>query len=86
MPLFSSNLPKYTGPFPVGTVDVESPVEIRNINNAKFQDGKPAFEVSSTKYNHCEQSFHRLPRIIVDMNLPFDLRSKQYYSAYTTQP
>ncbi|KAJ9602593.1 hypothetical protein H2200_012786 [Cladophialophora chaetospira] len=38
-PLMSSNLPQYTGPYNVGTIDVEVPVETRSINNATFREG-----------------------------------------------
>ncbi|KAF2212337.1 hypothetical protein CERZMDRAFT_41243 [Cercospora zeae-maydis SCOH1-5] len=44
-PLFASNLPKYTGPYSVGAIDVEVPVrEPRKINDTIFKHNKePAF-------------------------------------------
>ena len=47
-PLMSSHLPAYTGPYTVGAIDVEVPVEARSIHNATFKDGgHSAFKVSS---------------------------------------
>ena len=50
MPLLSQPLPKYTGKFHVGTVDIEVPVEDeRSIGNVVFRsDGKPALKVSNS--------------------------------------
>ena len=46
MPLFSSNLPAYTGRYPVGVVDIEAPCDKRTISDITIKaDGKPAFEV-----------------------------------------
>lgn len=45
MPLLSSSLPDYTGPYSVGTIDVESGVETRKVHDATFKNGAPAFEV-----------------------------------------
>ena len=46
MPFFSSNLPEYTGPYPVGTIDIESPCDGRLTSDIDFKaTGKPAFEV-----------------------------------------
>ncbi|KAL1304861.1 hypothetical protein AAFC00_003785 [Neodothiora populina] len=51
MPLLSSNLPDYTGPYSVGTVDVESPVDARLIHDVRFKDGKPAFELETVLFS-----------------------------------
>lgn len=48
MPWFSSNLPAYTGPYSVGTIDIESPCDGRLTSDLKFAaTGEPAFQVSS---------------------------------------
>lgn len=51
-PLFASKLPKYTGPFDVGTVDVEVPVtEPRTVVDGVFKKGgKPAFELDTVLF------------------------------------
>lgn len=51
-PLFSSNLPRYTGPHNVGAIDIEIPVrEPRQVHNAVFKDGgKPAFELQTVLF------------------------------------
>jgi platelet-activating factor acetylhydrolase len=48
-PLLASNLPQYTGPYAVGTIDVESPVEPRRvISTFKRKDnGEPAFPLDT---------------------------------------
>lgn len=52
-PLFSSALPAYTGPYTVGTIDVEIPVETRLINEARLKDGDiAAFQVRRTTILH----------------------------------
>lgn len=38
-------LPAYTGPYGVGTFDVEVPVEPRNVTNTTLAAGGPAFLV-----------------------------------------
>ena len=46
MPLLSSNLPPYTGPYDVGAIDIEAPCDGRRTHNATFKkSGKPAFQV-----------------------------------------
>lgn len=47
MPLLSSKLPPYTGPYGVGTIDIEVPAKKpRTIGNAVLKDsGRPAFQV-----------------------------------------
>lgn len=51
-PLFASRLPKYTGPYDVGAIDVEVPVqEPRQIVDTVFQkDGKPAFQLDTVLF------------------------------------
>ncbi|KAK3669585.1 hypothetical protein LTR78_010523 [Recurvomyces mirabilis] len=52
MPFFSSKLPAYTGPYKVGTIDIEAPVEKRNISEARFANGgKPAFELETVLFS-----------------------------------
>ncbi|KAH9819317.1 Platelet-activating factor acetylhydrolase, isoform II [Teratosphaeria destructans] len=52
MPILSSNLPKYTGDFDVGVIDVEAPCEKRKLNDAtlKGTDG-PAFELETVLFS-----------------------------------
>jgi len=46
MPLLSSNLPSYTGPYPVGTIDLEAPCQPRVISDVTIKStGDPAFKV-----------------------------------------
>ncbi|KAK5943167.1 hypothetical protein PMZ80_004173 [Knufia obscura] len=51
-PLFSSNLPRYTGPHDVGAIDIEVPVrEPRQIHGAVFKDNaEPAFELQTVLF------------------------------------
>lgn len=52
MPFFSSPLPEYTGEYNVGTIDIEAPVEKRNISESKFRDtGKPAFKLETVLFS-----------------------------------
>ncbi len=52
MPLFSSKLPQYSGPYKVGVVDIETPVEKRKISDAVLKDsGKPAFELETVLFS-----------------------------------
>ncbi|TKA82724.1 hypothetical protein B0A55_01280 [Friedmanniomyces simplex] len=52
MPLFSSALPAYTGEYDVGTIDIEVPVEKRNISETVFKHGgKPAFELETVLFS-----------------------------------
>ena len=47
MHLLSSDLPPYTGEYDVGAIDIEVPVEERNVGRAVFKDsGESAFKVS----------------------------------------
>lgn len=44
--MLSSALPPYTGDYQVGAIDLEVPVEPRNVGKSVYKDtGKPAFEV-----------------------------------------
>ena len=46
VPLAASSLPPYTGPYDVGTIDVELPCTRRKISDATFKaTGLPAFQV-----------------------------------------
>lgn len=51
-PFFSSNLPRYTGPYDVGALDVEVPVrEPRLIDKAVFKDNdEPAFKLDTVLF------------------------------------
>ncbi|KAK1983913.1 PAF-acetylhydrolase family member [Colletotrichum cereale] len=51
-PLLASNLPKYSGPYEVGTIDVEVPVRTpRNISDEVLaSNGKPAFELETVLF------------------------------------
>lgn len=51
-PLFASKLPKYTGRFDVGAIDIEVPVvEPHNIVNSVFkQNGEPAFRLDTVLF------------------------------------
>ena len=52
MPFFSSKLPKYSGEYNVGTIDIEVPVEKRRISDARLRDtGKPAFELETVLFS-----------------------------------
>ena len=52
VPFFSSDLPPYTGPYDVGTVDLEIPLESRQISDAIFKDtGLPAFELETVLFS-----------------------------------
>ena len=42
----SSSFPPYSGEYDVGTIDIETPCQTREISDAIFKStGKPAFEV-----------------------------------------
>lgn len=46
-PVFSSELPAYTGHYGVGAIDIEAPIEKRTVRDARFKHGgQPAFQVS----------------------------------------
>ncbi|KAJ9633648.1 hypothetical protein H2204_006854 [Knufia peltigerae] len=50
-PLLSSNLPAYTGPYQVGTIDLEAPCDPRRINDATLKEGHhPAFQVETVLF------------------------------------
>ncbi|KAK5110212.1 hypothetical protein LTR62_006208 [Meristemomyces frigidus] len=52
MPFFSSKLPAYTGPYKVGTIDIEAPVERQRTSDAVFKhDGGPAFEMETVLFS-----------------------------------
>jgi len=53
MPFFSSKLPPYTGPYDVGTIDLEVPCEDkRQLSEAVFRDtGKPAFALDTVLFS-----------------------------------
>ncbi|KAI0428124.1 PAF acetylhydrolase [Xylaria sp. FL1042] len=52
LPLFASPLPMYTGPYPVGTIDIESSVSSpRAIDTARFKDSQQnAFELQTVLF------------------------------------
>lgn len=52
-PLLASRLPAYTGPYDVGAVDIEVPLnQPRRVNDITFvRDGKPAFEVETVLFS-----------------------------------
>ncbi|KAF2724036.1 hypothetical protein K431DRAFT_282303 [Polychaeton citri CBS 116435] len=51
MPLLSSPLPKYDGPYDVGTVDIEAPCERRQFGDVHLKDtGAPAFELETVLF------------------------------------
>ncbi|THZ07356.1 PAF acetylhydrolase [Aureobasidium pullulans] len=52
MPLLSSNLPAYTGPHSVGTIDIESPCDGRKTSDVKFKsNGQPAFLLETVLFS-----------------------------------
>ena len=52
MPLLSSPLPEYSGPYKVGTVDIEAPCEKRRVSDAVFKGtDKPAFELDTVLFS-----------------------------------
>ena len=51
-PLLASKLPQHTGPYVVGTIDVEVPCEHRVINDLRRKDtGEPAFELDTVLFS-----------------------------------
>ncbi|SMR52089.1 unnamed protein product [Zymoseptoria tritici ST99CH_1A5] len=51
MPLLSSKLPKPSGQFDVGTIDIEAPCERRRIDDFVFKaTGRPAFEIETVLF------------------------------------
>lgn len=52
MPLLSSPLPNYSGPYNVGTVDIEAPCDKRKIaDNVLKSTGEPAFELQTVLFS-----------------------------------
>lgn len=52
MPFFSSALPRYTGQYEVGTIDIEAPCDGRRVNDAVFaHNGQPAFELETVLFS-----------------------------------
>ena len=52
MPLLSSPLPEYSGPYKVGTVDIEAPCGTRRVSDAVFKGtDKPAFELDTVLFS-----------------------------------
>lgn len=52
-PLLASKLPKHTGPYEVGTIDIEAPLdEPRLISNTTYSDGgEPAFKLETVLFS-----------------------------------
>ena len=51
-PLLSSNLPEYTGPYKVGTIDIESPCKPSRIGDVVYKDsGEPAFVLDTVLFS-----------------------------------
>ena len=51
-PLFASKLPRYAGPYPVGTIDIEAPCSERGINPFKLKgSGHPAFPLETVLFS-----------------------------------
>lgn len=52
MPLFSSRLPKYSGEYEVGTIDIEAPCDQRLINDAVYRDsGEHPFRLDTVLFS-----------------------------------
>jgi platelet-activating factor acetylhydrolase len=52
MPILSDSLPVYLGEYEVGTIDLEVPVQRRNISDAVFKHtGEPAFQLDSVLFS-----------------------------------
>ena len=50
-PLFASRLPQYTGTYPVGAIDLESPCEPRQISEFRTKaTGEPAFQLDTVLF------------------------------------
>jgi platelet-activating factor acetylhydrolase len=50
-PLLASKLPQYTGPHPVGAIDIESPCEHRSISSFKVREtGEPALQLDTVLF------------------------------------
>lgn len=50
-PLLSSRMPPYTGPYSVGTIDLEIPRQPHRVGNEFFENGSPAFEVETVLFS-----------------------------------
>ncbi|PLB51646.1 PAF acetylhydrolase [Aspergillus steynii IBT 23096] len=50
-PFFSSDMPPYSGPYAVGTVDLEVPRPPRRAGEEFFRDGSPAFELETVLFS-----------------------------------
>ena len=72
-PLLASRLPQYTGPYPVGAVDIESPCEQQQISSFKLAEtGKAAFQLetvlftlyypATTKRSRSKSLHHWIPK------------------------
>ena len=54
MPILSDSLPVYSGEYEVGTIDLEVPVQRRNISDAVFKHtGEPAFQLDTVSKSMC---------------------------------
>ncbi|KAF7185220.1 Platelet-activating factor acetylhydrolase 2, cytoplasmic [Pseudocercospora fuligena] len=52
MPFFSHPLPRYSGEYDVGTIDIEAPCQRRNLSDATFKEtGRPAFELETVLFS-----------------------------------
>lgn len=50
-PLLASRLPQYTGPHPVGAIDIESPCEQQQVSSFKLAEtGQPAFQLETVLF------------------------------------
>ncbi|KAK1144921.1 hypothetical protein N8T08_004636 [Aspergillus melleus] len=49
-PFLSSDMPPYSGPYAVGTVDLEVPRPSRHAGEEYFRDGSPAFEIETVLF------------------------------------
>lgn len=49
-PLLASRLPQYTGPHPVGAIDIESPCEQRIVSDFKTKAGDAAFQLDTVLF------------------------------------
>lgn len=50
-PFLSSDMPPYSGPYSVGTIDVEIPRQSQRIGNEIYRDGSPAFELETILFS-----------------------------------
>ena len=55
MPILSDSLPEYSGEYAVGTLDLEVPVQRRNVSDVVFKHtGEPAFQLDTVSRSMCE--------------------------------